>query len=749
MKKKIILSFMALFLLFLSGIALTLYIVNKTTANLDALLTLHKVEIIRQELVINVQTVQSNLYTSGTLFGKELDVIVDNVLKLQDRVYTCTECHHEPEVEQEILDLQALTEQYKEALSYFITSTADRQRIGRLQAVAADIGDMIISGSQEMALAANETLRRRTIDAQEKVSRSRQLLALTLAVSLAIVIIVALYLINTITRPVSELLKATRKIRQGELGYTSSYTGRDEFRELMESFNDMSHSLSENNQKILSHMLRNQTILQTSTDGFVLIDEEGRVAEANPALCGMTGYSQDQITAMCFIDLIELPLFPEREDILARVRKTGSLTSQVNLKTQSGGIVAGEISATFAEMEHKGNYFCFIRDITERKKMEEELLKGQKLESLGVLAGGIAHDFNNLLTGIIGYVDLAMKTVASGDKIHGWLESAKKASVRAQNLTQQLLTFSKGGEPVKKLLSIKELIEESAGFVLSGSNVKCEYHYKERLWPVNADKGQISQVIQNIILNGAQSMPAGGIMTVQAENVVVRENDPVSLAPGDYVKMVFTDQGPGISKKDRAKIFDPYFTTKQYGNGLGLTICHSIVSKHRGSIMVESKPGAGTSFAVYLPARRSSAREADIELSGLDLHGTGRVLVMDDEEQIRGIVGEMLTHLGYEPSFARDGAEAMELYRKAMLNAVPYDAVIMDLTIPGGMGGKEAVANLLQMDPGAKVIVSSGYSNDPVMAEYYAYGFSGVVTKPFDMEQLSKVLHDIISVRPE
>jgi len=664
-------------------------------------------------------------------------------------VYTCTDCHHEPGVEKEIVNLQVLTEQYKEALSYFITSTADRQRIGRLQGVAADIGDMIISGSQEMALAANETLRRRTTDAQEKVSNSRQLLALTLAVSLFIVITIALYLINSITRPVSELLKATRKIRQGELGYTSSYAGRDEFRELMESFNDMSRSLSENNEKILSHMLRNQTILQTSTDGFVLIDEDGQIMEANPALCAMTGYSQDEISAMRFVDLIETSASPERENILERAKTAGSLTAPVNLKTKAGGLVAGEISATFAEMEHRGNYFCFIRDITERKKMEEELLKGQKLESLGVLAGGIAHDFNNLLTGIIGYVDLAMKTVAPGDKMHGWLESAKKASVRAQNLTQQLLTFARGGEPVKKLLSIRELIEESAGFVLSGSNVKCEYHYKENLWPVNADKGQVSQVIQNIILNGAQSMPSGGIITVRAENVVLGENDPVPLAPGNYVKMVFTDQGPGISKKDQAKIFDPYFTTKQQGNGLGLTICHSIVSKHRGTITVESKPGAGTSFAVFLPARSSSVPKADMELPCSELHGTGRVLVMDDEEQVRDIVGEMLCHLGYEPSFARDGAEALELYQKAMRNTVPFDAVIMDLTIPGGMGGKEAIAMLLQMDPGVKGIVSSGYSNDPVMAEYNEYGFRGVVTKPFDIEQLSRVLHDITAAETE
>lgn len=745
MKKKIIFSFVTLFLLFLSGIAITFYIINKTTSRLDTLLDLHKVEIIRQELVINVQIVQSNLYTTGTLFGKELDVIIDNVLKLQDRVNACTDCHHEPQVDEDLLNLQEHTEQYNEALSYFITSTADKQRIGRLQAIAAEIGDLIIAESQEMALAANDTLHRRTVDAQIKVKRSKQILVLTLVISLAIVIAIALSLANSITRPVTELLTATRKIRKGELGYTSSYRGRDEFGELMESFNDMSVSLLQNNEKILSQMHRNQTILQTSTDGFVLVDEAGLFADVNPALCAMTGYSREEILTRRFVELVETGFLPGRESLLDTVRQAGSLTAQINLKTKTGGLVAGEISATFAEMENRGNYFCFIRDITERKRMEDELLRGQKLESLGVLAGGIAHDFNNLLTGIIGYIDLAMKIIAAGDKVHNWLESAKKASVRAQNLTQQLLTFSRGGEPVKKLVSIRELIEESTAFVLSGSNVKCEYHYSGDLWPVNADKGQVSQVIQNIVLNGAQAMPSGGIIRVQAENVAVDESDSISLAPGDYVKMVFTDQGSGISRKDQAKIFDPYFSTKQSGNGLGLTICHSIVSKHQGAITVESKPGAGTTFAVYLPASRSAGGESAIMLPGGELHGSGRVLIMDDEEQVRDIVGEMLSHLGYEPCYAKDGLEAIEMYQKALHSGNPYTAVIIDLTIPGGMGGKEAIVKLLQVDPGVKAIVSSGYFNDPVMAEYTVYGFSGVVTKPFDIEQLSAVLHGVIT----
>ena len=742
MKKKIIISFLSLFLLFFLGIAITLYIVSKTTANLNSLLALHKVEIIRQDLVINVQTVQSNLYTTGTLFGKELDIIVDNVLKLQERVKSCSDCHHNPPVAEGLAELEDLTEQYKEALSYFMTSTADSQRIERLQAMAADIGDTIIAKAQLMALTANEALRNKTTAALDKVNQSRKILAATLAFALLVVVGISLYLIKSITRPVAELLQATRRIRHGELGYVSSFKGEAEFKELIASFNEMSLILRANNENILAHMARNQTILQATTDGFALVDGQGLIVDANPALCRMTGQEREALLALDFPDLQDLGGRLGPESLLERIRGAGSLVYQVDLKTRDGRLVPVEVSATYAEMEGSGSYFCFVRDLSERKKMEAELLKGQKLESLGVLAGGIAHDFNNLLTGIIGYIDLTLRTLMPGEKNHGWLENAKKASSRAQGLTQQLLTFARGGEPVKMLVQIRELLEESTRFVLSGSNVKCTSHLADDLWAVNADRGQISQVIQNITLNGAQSMPDGGAITVRAENYTAAADNPQHLPGGAYVRLEFIDQGAGIAQKDLGKIFDPYFSTKKSGTGLGLTICHSIVSKHNGLIAVESELGVGTKFTIYLPALKDSRPVQAVSQPGV-LHGSGRVLVMDDEEQVRGIVGEMLTFLGYEVGFARDGEEAIDLYRRAMAGGSRYDVVIMDLTIPGGMGGREAVLKLREIDPNLKAIVSSGYSNDPVMADFQAYGFQGVASKPFDTERLSRVLHEI------
>jgi len=745
MKKKILLLFLTLFLLFLAGVFITLRVVYLSAANFDSLLALHKVEIIRQELIINVQTVQANLFTTGTLFGKEMDDIVDNVLKLRVAAQNCGSCHHRPLVAKDINELQDMTNQYSEALSYFITSTADQQRVERLQAIAADIGDTIISKAQQMAFTANENLRKRSLEAAEKVNRTKKILALTILFAFFLSLIIAVYLIRNITKPIFELIQATRRIRAGELGYISKYRGHDEFRELIGSFNDMSSSLKKNNEEILAHLVRNQTILQASTDGFVLFDATGRIFDSNPALCRMVGYSKEELLTKKITDIEVFEAEFDKDDIWKRIKSAGSMIIQMEQKAKNGIMTTVEISVTYTEIEGLGNYFCFVRDISERKKIEQELLKIQKLESIGVLAGGVAHDFNNLLTGIVGYIDLAMMQLDPNEKIYSRLTNAKKASLRAQNLTKQLLTFSRGGEPIKESVAVAGLIEESTCFVLSGSNVKCVYESADGLFTIEADKGQISQVLQNITINAKQAMPEGGTLTIKAENIIVADNDPLPLRQGRYVKITLIDQGPGIEEKNLAKIFDPYFTTKATGNGLGLAICHSIILKHHGHLVVESTVGVGSSFTIYLPALVREDKEEDFSPEIHFMTGGGnRVLVMDDEEHIREVLDAMLSYLGYESGFASDGAEAVEMYEKAIRAGTPYCAVIMDLTIPGGMGGKEAITKLLEIDPSVKAIVSSGYSNDPVMAEYRQYGFSGVVSKPFDTEQLSRILYEML-----
>lgn len=743
MKKKILLLFLLLFMLFLGGVCITLYMVFQTTSSLDSLITLHKVEIIRQNLVINVQTVQSNLYTTGTLFGKELDVIVDNVLQFSEEAKGCANCHHEPRVDEEIHELIALSVQYREALSYFITSTADVQRIERLQAIAADIGDSIIIKAQDMALLANESLRQKTAEASAKVSRSRSILVLTIIASFALSLAIAIYLIKSITLPVSELILATRKIRAGELGYVSTFEGRDEFKELLASFNTMSITLKESNEEILAQMAQNQTILQTSIDGFMLLAGDGAIIGTNPALSDMTGYSQDELMEMSLADLRD-PDSVVKGDPLAEIRQSGSMIFEMEQKKKNGSLVATEIGATYVEKDGEGKFFCFVRNISERRRMEAEFLKVQKLESLGVLAGGIAHDFNNLLTAMVGNIDLVRRKIDPREKTYQYLEKALKASDRARNLTQQLLTFSRGGEPVKQAIRINEVVRDACGFTLSGSNVRCELNLPEDLWQVEADKGQISQVVQNITLNASQAMPEGGTITVSAENVYVDEENTLLLNRGCYVKLTLSDQGIGIPAQYLVKIFDPYFSTKKSGSGLGLTICHSIIKKHHGQLFVESTPGKGTVFTIYLPSLGVAGEAEGEPEKNSPGTGSGRVLIMDDEDYIAEIASEMVSDLGYESDCASDGRQAVELYRKAMEAGQPYVAVIMDLTIPGGMGGKDAIQELRAMDPNVKAIVSSGYSNDPVMADHTKYGFSGVVSKPYDIDQMAKTLKEMI-----
>jgi len=382
-------------------------------------------------------------------------------------------------------------------------------------------------------------------------------------------------------------------------------------------------------------------------------------------------------------------------------------------------------------------------EIFEKSKMQEELLKAKKLESVSVLAGGIAHDFNNILAAILGNINLALIFTEEDDKRHKLLSQAEKASLRAKDLTQQLLTFSKGGEPVKTIASIGEIIRDSADFVLRGSKSRCDYHFAEGLWPVKIDSGQIGQVIQNIIINAFHAMPEGGVIDVTCANYDKAQGDALLNQTESYIKITIKDSGIGIPPTLIDKIFDPYFSTKHEGSGLGLAISHSIINKHGGHIMVDSVQGEGSTFAIYLPALEGEKIGEPQEGKPLQIRDSGKVLVMDDEEMIRSIADEMLSHLGFHVVLAKDGAESIDFYKKEMEADTPFDFVIMDLTVPGGMGGKEAVKKILQIEPKAKVIVSSGYSNDPIIANFIDYGFSGAIIKPFQLKNLQEVIHDI------
>jgi PAS domain S-box-containing protein len=387
-----------------------------------------------------------------------------------------------------------------------------------------------------------------------------------------------------------------------------------------------------------------------------------------------------------------------------------------------------------------------FRDITQEKKMIDELIKVKKLESLGLLAAGIAHDFNNILMAILGNIELAVSEIAEPSNALLLLEDALKATERASKLTQQLLTFAKGGEPVKEQLSLVHIVRDSVKFILRGSAVLCSCSFAEDVAPVYADSSQLSQVIQNIVLNAKYAMPYGGTIRLNCFNVEGR--DLAELLPPErqeerFVCICIADSGTGIAPDILDKIFDPFFTTKTDGNGLGLAICHSVVKKHEGFISVQSELGQGSTFSIYLPAleaAETSNRAFHIPEKSQQ-HAQGlKIMVMDDEPMLRDLAKAQLQSLGHEAVLVANGEEALGLYRQLHAAGKTLDMVIMDLTIPGGMGGQEAAALLLDFHPEARLIVASGYSNDPVLAEYKKYGFRAAIAKPFNLKELQKAL---------
>jgi PAS domain S-box-containing protein len=386
------------------------------------------------------------------------------------------------------------------------------------------------------------------------------------------------------------------------------------------------------------------------------------------------------------------------------------------------------------------------RAIAEQQRLEDELLNIRKLEAIGLLAGGIAHDFNNILTAIIGNISLAKRHADPDSQLFDRLAAAEQACHRATDLTRQLLTFSTGGAPIKRPVAMAGFIRDAATFALRGSNIRCEYAIPDALWTAEVDEGQMSQVMSNILLNAQQAMPHGGIIRVQAENLSVSPDHPLLLRAGKYVKVSIIDHGVGIPPEHLSKIFDPYFTTKPHGSGLGLATAYAIMQKHAGYIVVESTVGGGTTFFLYIPTSAQAVLPPPAAPAPPQ-DGTGKILVMDDDAAIRELVQQMLTQIGYTMESACDGREAIALYTKAKAAGQPFDAVIMDLTIPGGLGGKETIRQLQELEPQIKAIVSSGYSTDPIMANFRDYGFCGVVAKPYTLAELSTVLHEVLAGR--
>jgi PAS domain S-box-containing protein len=478
-------------------------------------------------------------------------------------------------------------------------------------------------------------------------------------------------------------------------------------------------------------------ILEKTTDGFFAVDSEWKLTYINAEAEVMVGRKRDELLGGLlwerFPALIGSVFQTNYEKVMAErvaakfeaVDTTGKIWYEVHAYPSNGGVSV------------------FFRDISERKKSETERLTTSKLESLGTLAGGIAHDLNNILTVISGNIGLAqIEAPVDSGSLLGFLSKAGQAAQHAAHLSSQLLTFSKGGAPLKKVVSIGELLEHSAEFALYGSNLRADFDISVDLWKAEVDAGQIEQVVNALMLNAREAMPHGGTVRVRARNIVFEENTNAPLPSGRYIKVTISDRGPGIPDELRTKIFDPYFTTKPTGTGLGLAISYSVVKKHGGLLLLENSSREGSSFAFYLRASENVANGAvEARATGRPFHyNHQRILVMDDEEAIRELTSQLLGTLGYEVTAVPDGLEAVRIYERALRKGEHFQAVILDATVRGGMGGVATIERLRSMDPKVNAIICSGYSDEAALSEFLAYGFRGALPKPFTRSELADAL---------
>jgi PAS domain S-box-containing protein len=505
-------------------------------------------------------------------------------------------------------------------------------------------------------------------------------------------------------------------------------------------------------------------LLVENADEAIFIAQDDIIKFPNPKTLELTGYSEEELATTPFAEFIHSE---DRQMVVERYRRRLNGESPPSdyafrIINKSNSVLWVQNNVAPTTWDGRPATINLLRDITEKRRLEEQLSQSEKLEAIATLTGGIAHDYNNLLSIIVGNLGLARQDAKPGSEQAQFLNEAEKAARKVGDLTHELMALSRGGGPIKELGPIRELLMASADVISADSGITVNVSIQGDLWPVPHDSRKMATVFRNVVQNALEAMPAGGEFTIQARNLLVEDGDAVSgspVKPGNYVRIQFRDNGKGIPEEYLDKIYDPYFSTKpmgvQKGMGLGLATAHAIVKKHGGEIIVESTPDAGATVNIYLPAQPEEGDGEDGKPVSSATQSTvadrqapmGRILLMDDEEMLRNLAKQMLNRLGYEVKTVKDGIEAIEVYRKQLGSANPFDAVILDLTIKGGMGGEQALRELLKIDPDVNAIVASGYFNDPVMTDFHDYGFKGAMAKPYEMKDLRGAIEKVLSVK--
>jgi PAS domain S-box-containing protein len=504
--------------------------------------------------------------------------------------------------------------------------------------------------------------------------------------------------------------------------------------------------------KIIEYQLSQRNAqIQSLDDGIITVDANDEIQFINLAGEQLTLWKSEEIigkkvsTVFQIRDVNNKSTYQDIAGLLKLQNTVREISRNIRLITKNKSELPIQFTASAIKQNQKYNGLIIsFRDISEQILRDNLIFRNHELESLGTLAGGIAHDFNNILTIIMGNLSLLKDFHTNDDEYGRFIESAEIASVRAREITQRLITFSKGGEPIKKVMQIQPVIKEAIDFALYGSNIKPLIDLPEDLWWAEFDPLQILRVIQNIVSNAREAMPDGGTIEIKAENSQLKKSKTIPLLSGNYIKISITDHGKGISEEHLPKIFEPFFTTKKKGWGLGMPISKSIIQQHHGMINVVSEIEKGTTFTICLPALIDSHPLPIILPKTSIQKGSGSILLMDDELLLLESTQDLLKKLGYSVQTAENGDEAILLYQEAFDNHKPFDLVILDLTVPGGMGGLEAGKRILTINPSSTIVISSGYSAESIMAKYVSLGFSGIIPKPYDINDLSQVIYSLI-----
>jgi PAS domain S-box-containing protein len=602
------------------------------------------------------------------------------------------------------------------------------------------------------------------------IRKTLNFLILTSGICILIALAVSMKLSGQITRPLQKLSTAAHDICQGYWDAEMPLlTHWDEVAFLTQSFSSMCRQLKSSQESLLQKVEdlessrksyarekeRLSVTLKSIGDAVIATDLQGNIQLANPVAEKLLGMSFDNMVDLPLEQIVHFMDPDSNEEITSIIEHaTGQhlrfdSLSELRMVNSKGTevLIEHSVNPIHDPESHVIGTVLVLRNVSEVRKVQEEQNRIERLESLGILAGGIAHDFNNLLAVILGDLSLLQLWAENDPSSKEQVEHATQATNRAKDLTRQLLTFSKGGSPIKEKTSLPELIEESIKFALHGSTCSVNIEVEKPLWTAEVDEGQIHQVFHNLTLNAIQAMPEGGNLSIRLANCTLKEDNPYELTPGSYIRIEFTDTGKGIPAKDLSKIFDPYYTTKQVGSGLGLSSVHSIVSSHDGHIHVKSSK-LGSTFIVYLPSLSETLAPKN-EKTGEDKPEppptTAHILLLDDEPGILMTSRKILEHYGHTVDTSEEGETTIQKYKDALNTDNPFDLLILDLTIPGGKGGKEVITELRKIDPNVKAIVSSGYSQDQAMANYRTHGFKGVLQKPYSLAELDKTIKAVLN----